>query len=68
MCQGEDKSGEGFLEGDFWVKTWRKLGNQLVHGGVRSSWVLRPLWLEWRGEDEKDGIMIMAHVLSQAKC
>ena len=26
------------------------------------------LWLEWRGEDEKDGIMIMAHVLSQAKC
>lgn len=48
------------------VSVRTKAGKGIINQAAREGSV----WLEWRGENEKDGIMIMAHVLSrcQAKC
>lgn len=58
------------LEKALWRLTFvesRPGGSQATsrrQGCLRSSWAV-PVYLEWKGENEKDGKLIIDHVLSR---
>lgn len=62
------KAGKAFWNATLGSRPGGIQGTNWRVGNVRSSRALRLLWLKWRGGDEKDGILIMAPVLNQAKC